>query len=50
MVLRRGRWQRCHYDNDDDKDGDGDDQDLIVLSFGVDGGEVPGKTEFVLEK
>ena len=40
MVLRRGRWQRCHYDNYDDKDSDGDDQDLIVLFYGVDGGEV----------
>ena len=40
MVLRWGRWQRCHSDNNDDNDGDGDDQDLIVLSFGVDGGEV----------
>ena len=40
VVLRRGRWQRCHYDNDDDKDGDSGDRDLIVLSYGVDGGEV----------
>ena len=40
VVLRWGRWQRCHSNNNDDKDGDGDDQDLTVLSFDVDGGEV----------